>query len=389
MKYILYFKENNNSFNADIVFEGKDWMVIKPNSYESLCYWGQDTEWRLADGNHDQSFHKDQTYIAIDKDNKDKFLFDFYRSDFCDKEEDQIYIKEFLEKNSDVDNKLYTFFGEQLQYENIVEENGEYWLAVSDYSWFVDFFKVDNNIRKDFIKKVLNGDSREMFYSDYNDYDITEDFDITSNDLFTLKAILILEQLNNDFEDYDFDVSGIKCYLDVANIVKEYDIKPLENLFQNILSDANESAAETACWNYITDEIYDSFNLVKGSAKWEHFKDNKYTYLWLRFKDKDSAIDAKYRIYNFDDEWEDEYYIEYSSPYNGYYGESKDIEEGFADYLSEKLEDYDNYSDDITNDQIENFVNTWKELKEKNPNVPELDLLDEVKIRIDAKRYNL
>ena len=392
MKYLLYFKENSNNFNSDIAFENDDWMIIKLSSYESCCYWGQDTEWRIADGTHEYYFHKESFYIVIEKKNplfpdmNAKYLLDFYTSDFMDKEGDRIELKEFLEKDS----ILYNFFGEQIKCNNIAEKNGQYWIVIDDYSFFSDYFEVDNNTRNDFISKILGGDSFEFFQYNSNDFrNITDyNFKLKPENLFFLKMILRLE--NDVNSEYDFDVNDVKDYDDIAQIVKDYGIEPLMKGISWAICEGQENADAGAAWEDLTNKIYSFFDLEIGSAKWEKSEGFKYNALWIRFKSKSDAMRAKFILTNFDDSFEDASKIDYSPPYNGYYGDSKDVEENFNEIIIDKVySSYESYGDKISDDDIKVYHDYWKEEKKKNPNATDDEIAAEVQFFFDAKKYNL
>lgn len=391
MKYLLYFKENSNNFNSDIVFENNDWMIIKPSTYESFCYWGQETEWQIADGTHEYYFHK-ESYIVIEKKNplfpdmNDKYLLDFYTSDFMNKEGDRFELKEFLEKDS----ILYNFFGEQIKCNNIVEKNGQYWVVVEDYGFFSDYFKLDNNTRDDLISKILVGDSFDIFQYDSNDFKSLTDYDIDLNpeNLFFLKMILRLEHDANS--DYDYDINDIKNYGDIANIVKENDIEALRKGISWSLCEAQEGADANAAWEDITNKIYSFFDLEMGTAKFEKTDGFKYDAMWIRFKSKSDAMRAKFILTNFDDSFEDYDKIDYSYPYNGYYGEPKDIEESFNEIIIDKVYSaYENHGENISDDDIKAYHDYWTEEKKKNPNATDDEIAIEVQFFFDAQKYNL
>jgi hypothetical protein len=390
MKYLLYFKENSNNFNSDIVFETDSWMIIKPSTYESCCYWGQETEWRVADGSHEYYFHRDNTYIVIEKKNplfpdmNDKYFLDFYNSDFMDKDGDTVYLNEFLEKDS----VLYNFFGEQIKCDNIVEKNGQYWIVVDDYGFFSDYFAVDNNTRNDFIPKILGGDSFEFFQYNSNDFKNLTDYSIKlkPENLFFLKMILRLEHDANN--DYNYDVNRVKDYEDIADIVKDYDIEGLMKGISWALCEGQEGADSNAAWEDIINKIYSFFDLEMGTAKWEKTEGFMYDAMWIRFKSKSDAIKAKFILKNFDDSFDDNR-IDYSPPYYGYYGDSKDVEEGFNEIIIDKVYNaYETYGD-ISTDDIEAYHDYWKEEKKKNPNATDDEIAAEVQFFFDAKKYNL
>jgi hypothetical protein len=390
MKHLLYFKENN-SFNKDIAFEDNDWLIIKPSSYESLCYWGQNTNWTVADGSHEYYFHKNKSFVIINKSEIQldlfdkklaiKYYFNFYNGDFLDNEDNQIDLRNFLDK----DIHLYEFFGDQINVENILEIGNEWWFVVPDWSYFADYFKVDRNTREDLIKKILEGETWDIFSYDSSNFDIGEcDFKIDEDDLLTIKIILLFEQQYN--EDYDYDITEIKNYSDVVDIVKEYSIAELKKILQGTIREGHEQADGSAAWTDIINHIYSFFNFDKDSTKWAKFKGNKYEHLWLRFKDEDKVRYSKYLLTNYNNDWNDDL-IEYSPPYYGYDGKYKEIEEVFNSVLSDRLTEYE--TDKFSWNDVKPFDNLWKKIKQENSKATEEEILDEVKLRIEAKKYNL
>jgi len=390
VKYILYFKENSNNFNDDIVFQNNDWTIIKPSSYESCCHWCQGTDWKVADGDHNYYFQKD-TYIVISNENplfsemNDMYYICLNNAEFYDKEENTLYFKEFLDKSS----VLYNFFAEITKCSNIKEDNGEWWVVVSDYSDFAEYFKLDRDTRNDLIKIILSGDYFTIF--NYNSSDFTikdQNIDLTKDNLTFLKCILRLEQAKGD--DHDYDMNDIKDYNDVANVVKEYGIESLEKAMKYAICNAQESADGSAAWDDIVDEIYKFFNLEMGSAKWKKTEGFKYDALWIKFKSKSDAMRAKFIFVNYDDSFDDDNKINYSTPYNGYYGDSKDVEENFNEYIADKVDTaYENGNSDVSIEEINDFYEYWQEEKKKNPNSTDDEIAKEIQYLIDAKRYNV
>ena len=385
MKYLLYFKENFNNYNQDIVFENEKWTIIKPSSYESCCYWCQDTDWRVSDGTHEYYYHKDKTYIVIEKEKDNKYFLDFYTSYFHDKDEDKIYLKEFLDKSS----VLYNYFGEDIECVNVKEQNNQWWIVVNDYDFFTDYFKLDRDTRSDLIKIILSGDYFDIFQYSYSDFKITDqDIDLTPDNLLIFKIILRIEQYRNP-DEYDYDLNDINDYSDIASIVHGYNIDNLKDAIQGAICEAQESADGSSAWNDIVNKIYNFFGLVDGSAKWEKANGFKNDALWIKFKSKTDAINAKFILTNYDDSFDDDNKIDYSTPYNGYYGKSKDVEDSFNECIKDKIVLRYDKNDDITYTEIDDYYEYWKEEMKKNPNATDDEIAEEVQFYLDAKKYNL
>jgi hypothetical protein len=121
-----------------------------------------------------------------------------------------------------------------------------------------------------------------------------------------------------------------------------------------------------------------------GSAKWQNYqKDNK---LWIRFKSKSDAYNAKFIINKYDDSYEDDV-IEYSSPYYGYSGKLEEIQEIFDNEIPDRLWYYDN--DDINGKRIIKYFKTWKKIEKENPNFSDDEMMKEIEVLLDAEKYNL
>ena len=142
MKYLRYFEEDIQlklwddlpiKFQKETVFHNSKWLVIKPKSFETLLSLSEGTEWRIK--NINTKYHavnnfkpeqyplNDSVYVNIDKKTNERYLFDFYKNHFYDNDEEDIYLKEFFEKNKD----LFNFYGEIVECSDIIKENNDYW----------------------------------------------------------------------------------------------------------------------------------------------------------------------------------------------------------------------------------------------------------------------
>ena len=377
----------------EVVFGGKNYNVIKPKSFEGLLYLSQGTEWRIANINtkyyNGKDFPKkyyfnDNVYVNVDKtDENKKILFDFQQSHFYDEDEDDIYLNDFFEKNKD----LFNFYGEIVNCDNVVKENGEYWIVVSDYPYFEDYFKLDRNTRDDLIKMILNNEAYELFMYNISDFKISDRYnkwEIDNESLLLIKVLLWIIKLR---KNYDYGVVEIKDYDDIVEIIKEYKIKSLKKLFKECMCKAQETADSDAAYNDVTDEIYKFFGLVLGTAKWQHHANSQDQKLWIKFKTNTDAYYAKFLINNYDDSYSDDK-IEYSHGYS-FTGDDKVRDEYFNDNLKEKLWSFEEYDSEISGDDIHKYNDYWKEMIENNPNLVEEEILDKIKRKIKIKNYNL
>lgn len=396
MKYLQTFKENIqlslfSDFESDKVFENNNWMIIKPKSYQTLLDLSEDTEWRISNiysnyhsvNNFKTTQYKmnDYIYVNLNK-NGDKYLFDFYKNDFIDKEDNDVYLKDFFDNNKD----LLNYYGEVIDCYNIVKDGNDYWIVNEEGNeWFSDFYKENRDLRKDFIKKILSGDSYELFEY-FGDVDLDEyGIKLDDDSLILMKTILLLYKESND--DYDYDITEVDDYDDVKDIVEEYDLDELKNLLVRSITNGKQSADESEAFEDVTNSFYNFFNLVNGSAKWQIYNRSKSNnqHLWIKFKSKEDAYYAKFRILNYDDSYSDDL-IDYSPPYYGYSGDDKVKNEVFNSELfgitSEEIHEFDS-------NVIDDYYNLWKNIKQNEPDMSEDDIIERIKLRMQTKKYNI
>lgn len=350
MKYIKTYEENIN----ENVFENNKFLVIKPKSYDSLLELSKDTEWRIEDINAkylpglfrpEKYRYSNDLFVVIDKLNDNKYLFDFKQDNFWDKDENDIYLKDFFDNKPE----LVTLFGDIIYCDKVVEENGEYWIVVDDYIDFEDYFKLDRNTRNDYIKIVLGGDAAVEIY-DYNpsDFDIDVSVKLDEDNLILMRSILYWLKVNDS--DYEYDIFDVETYYDVVEIVNDYDIVDLRDFLKRCVSEGEGNADADAAYDKVTDEIYKFFDLELGSAKWQKHKGKEK--LWIKFKNKLAACNAKFIITNIDSSFDDDV-IEFDPPENA--GTKKDFIEYFNECMRERYTEYfgDNLVDEIY-DALEN-----------------------------------
>jgi len=393
MKYIKTFEDrgyyyekpvseqNFENFKNDVekIFESNNWIVIKPKSFEAFSYYGQDQEW--SDVKYGCKYNFNQNiYINIDKEDNTKFVLNFDRGDFYGEDDEVIYLRDFLDENYE----LFNVYGEILNCDNIVKDGNDYWIVVDGYEDFAQYFKYNRDLNEKFVKAILSGEGFEFFEYGYNDFDFADSYlDVDEDNLLLLKVVLMLEKFDND---YDYDFEEIENYKDVCSIIKEYDLKELKIRLKMAIRDANESADQSAAYEDLTDEVYSFFNLKMGSAKWENYKNSKYSKLFIKFKSREDAYRAKFIINKYDDSYEDDV-IEYSPPYYGYSGDLKEKQEIFDNELPERLDEYEN--DNIDGERINKYFDTWKKVKESHPDFSDNQIIEEIEIILNSEKYNL
>lgn len=358
----------------NIVYESKNFIVVKPRNYDDVKILFNNTEW--SEEYYKTNFN---IYINIDKRSNEKTLFNFYNSDFIDKNDENISLFEFFEQNSE----LLEFYGDMVNCNNtkpaIIEENNQYWAVTKGYEDYADYFDVKgSNVRDKFITNMLSGDYSEYFEYETKYYDI-DDYGIKANDenLLYLKIILLLEAKNN--EDYDYDINDIDDYDDVVDIINDYDIDDLKDHLKRIICKANETADGDAAYNKITNSIYDFFGLELGSAKWQTYKNNDC--LWIKFKSKLDACYAKMVVRDLDDSYSenDKTTFKYSSPYNG--GDDKVKNEYFNTELSDTISEYDNVDSNL----VDLCYKNWDELK----NISQDEMFNKIDLLTKSTKYNI
>jgi len=385
MKYLKYFEENSkqlrlfNDDSIDILFENNKWVIIEPKTYEALCNYGKDQGWYVANGHSAYYFRKDHIYINVNKEDDSRYLFNFYDNEFYGKDEKYLELKPFLYKNED----LLEFYGEKLQCPEIVKDGNDYWFVVGEYSDFFEYFKIDANINEKFIKSILEGGGQEYFeyenHWDIDDYGIK----LAEDNFLPLFMVLVLEKFNDE-EEYDFDLDDINNYDDICNVINEYDFEELKWLLKICVRYGHEIADSNQAYEELTDAVYNFFNLKLGSAKWKNKNSlhSPHSDLWIKFKGDLDAYYAKFVVLGYDDGK-----IEYSSPYNGYDGDTKDVVETFNSEIPEKLYDYDH--NNIDHDKIEKFVEFWKREKDRNKDATNSEIYEELKVLVDVEKYNI
>jgi hypothetical protein len=209
---------------------------------------------------------------------------------------------------------------------------------------------------------------------------------LDKDNLDLVKLLLIIEKIKN-IDDYDYDIEDINDYDDVVNIIKSYDLDDLKSIIKGCICTAHEIADATAAWNNVINEIYDFFNLEQiTNNSWRMYK-NKLC-LWIKFKSNTDAYLAKFIINNYDDSYSDSM-IEYSPPYYGYDGKSKDIINSFNEELVDKILDYN--SDNLTNIEFVEYFDIWKEMKKNNLklSIDDSEFLNKLQMSVDMKKFNI
>ena len=372
MKYIKIFENFNK--DKEKIFEDQKWLVIKIKSYESLLSYSEGTEWHIKNVNSWSGYStekyrfNDKIYINIDKQKNVKYLFDFDTEKFYDNENNDLYLNEFFDKNSD----LMNIYGEIINCSNIVKDNGEYWIVIGDYDYFEPYFTVSRDVRADYIKNILSRDY--LCEYDPSDFKFDEDVIVTDDNIQLLKMILRLEKIYND---YKYDLNDIKDYNNITEIIKEYGLDELKRILRLSICESNENADVDEVYDQTIIKIYNFFGLINGSADWKSNNN-----LWIKFDSNKSAYKAKLIITNFNNSYEDEK-IDGNPPYNGYNANYQDICAQFNSILIDRLYDY--RSDNLDSETIFKYFDKL----DSKENISEDDIIKEIELLINSEKYNL
>lgn len=100
--------------DADKVFDGNDWVIYVPKTYEASCKLGRGTTWCTATTQSDRYYNMysgdGPLYININKHDPDeKYQFHFPTEQFMDKNDEEIDVMEFLQNNEE----LLDFYGDE------------------------------------------------------------------------------------------------------------------------------------------------------------------------------------------------------------------------------------------------------------------------------------
>lgn len=142
--------------DAEQVFNGKDWEVWVPHTYEASCKLGRGTSWCTASTESDhyyQSYTRQgKLYIIINKHNGEKYQFHFESASFMDAEDESIPIAKFLLDNRELNDYFYANLPDEVKEQ--IDDLKE--LAANDYVWLYTG-TIPQNMRRVFryIEKII------------------------------------------------------------------------------------------------------------------------------------------------------------------------------------------------------------------------------------------
>ncbi len=191
---------------AKVVFDGKDWKIVIPETEKASCIFGAGTEWCTASGEYslnpehktytnrfEQYTEDDSLHIIINKhDPTEKYQLHFYSKQFMDKNDEEVEPVEFLEdpEHKEVRNYFVKDSHEILKFYGVidydVQGNGGV-IIHSDVEWVgMGLSRLPckiNYVRGDFNLED-NGFESLIGFPEY----IGGDFNISSNLLKSLKG---------------------------------------------------------------------------------------------------------------------------------------------------------------------------------------------------------
>lgn len=158
--------------DADLVFSSSSWEVWVPKTYEASCKLGRGTTWCTASTESNyyyNNYTKDgPLYINLSKNSDDKFQFHFPSRQYMDKDDKEIYISDFLEKNKD----LKDFYYDTIAKEVFLMDGDEASFVLNSYDLERIFEHVIGG------RNTLNGDTAFQLISDA--WEVAVDWDFTN-----------------------------------------------------------------------------------------------------------------------------------------------------------------------------------------------------------------
>ena len=105
--------------DAERLFNGKDWEVWTPHTYEASCKLGRGTQWCTASTESDHYFRSytksGKLYIIINKHNGEKYQFHFESASFMDAEDESIPLAKFLLDNRELNDYFYAILPDEVK----------------------------------------------------------------------------------------------------------------------------------------------------------------------------------------------------------------------------------------------------------------------------------
>lgn len=326
---------------TDKVFENDNWLVVIPKTHRAACYYGKNTQWCTASKDDDSVFNEynkqGNLYINTNKKTNEKYQFHFETNQFMDERDEPIMLFEIIKS----DDELYNFYEDKFKNTNIKKENGDwYFYANNGWEYFISYFKIPNKYRDDVIKLILNGEGRELF--DYDLYSFNLDdycyLNISDKNIKYIKNII--QKMKDDENIKQEDIDNIKDFDDIIEVIEEYVLDGLKQGLINIVCHATGYADESNAYNSIVGDIMEHFGFEKAVDWVKRHKNDEYdTTLRIKFKSEMDAKKTTIMLFQINDpDYDnDDLFLSYDPPYNGYSG---DVNEYINDVITDGLEQY-------------------------------------------------
>lgn len=288
---------------ADKIFENDRFLIVRPLSHKSSCYYGASTQWCTTTEN-DESYFKSSTirgklYYIIDKKSQDKkygkmaLLIPHGRGalEVYDQQDDIQNVSFLLQRFEPIKDKIEDLINESDDYATLLKvkknpKKSQYEAIRSEYfdrfdgtnlilnfndsiEEYLSFFKDDvGSDALSYYNFMYQNPTRDFFYesSRFED-DMIEGYplySLTNEHTDYLKAIIeiVKPELLNSFEGSDIKEGE---HAKIAEFMRD-ELPDVYNSFEEIYTIAQEESYHRGFMKYVEDEIcniYDDIGLVK------------------------------------------------------------------------------------------------------------------------------
>ena len=308
----------------EVVFEDKQWIVGIPHTHESSMLFGEDTSWCTTssrDYYYNHYSRQGPLFINLNKENGDLYQFHFESEQFMDSDDHSIDFGDFCSENNDLEKFYHNYIDKKVgnpkqKIEEVLSDTQKLndWLSnkliqVKHDDKYVyglmDIYSIKNvyyeshrgeNVSLDFIEKVFNGESWELF--DFGDYNIED-----SRNYEPRNWKHYISPLNISWDDIldiltsDGEYVNEKAALSEKEVKKIYEI--MTDYDENICQEYR-NAYESGTINDMEKDIYGELKNNLPLNPDTPFEDN-YLNVRLSIEDMIKIEEEKYR--EFSDDW--------------------------------------------------------------------------------------
>ena len=308
----------------EVVFEDKQWVVGIPHTHESSMLFGEDTSWCTTssrDYYYNHYSRQGPLFINLNKENGDLYQFHFESEQFMDSDDHSIDFGDFCSENNDLEKFYHNYIDKKVgnpkqKIEEVLSDTQKLndWLSnkliqVKHDDKYVyglmDIYSIKNvyyeshrgeNVSLDFIEKVFNGESWELF--DFGDYNIED-----SRNYEPRNWKHYISPLNISWDDIldiltsDGEYVNEKAALSEKEVKKIYEI--MTDYDENICQEYR-NAYESGTINDMEKDIYGELKNNLPLNPDTPFEDN-YLNVRLSIEDMIKIEEEKYR--EFSDDW--------------------------------------------------------------------------------------